>query len=209
MNNLYVKIVVLFLLLTVNSQSQNVVTIIPDKPTLGDTIIFVYNANAKGAKLKNKKLITLMLAPIVRPSVLSDFANGRNYDMKYGDSVWTKKLVFTDSTRTCFLYFFYSSTNIGDSSETDKRNEFRLLLYDQHGVPLPNALLSRAIFGINVANIDSAHQADLLEELKFHPTNFRAQNVLWNEQLTKSDNRSQTSAVVRRSVDSVLEQYPE
>lgn len=209
MNNLYFKILVVSLLLTVNIHSQNVVTIIPDKPTLGDTITFIYHPNAKGAKLKNKKLITLALQPIPRPSVLSDFSTGRYYDMKYENGVWTKKLVFTDSTRTYFEYFFFSSTNIGDSSETDKRNEFQLLLYDQDGIPLPNALLSRAIFGFNVANIDSAHQAEVLEELKLHPTNFRAQNFLWLEQLTKSDNRIQTSAVIRRSVDSVLEYYPE
>lgn len=210
MNTTLLRIVFLSLFMTVGSRGQGVVTIIPDKPTLGDTISFIYNAAATGAKLRNKKLVSLNLQPMARPSVGSAFAYSRAYDMQFENGVWIKKLVLTDSTKPFFRYFFYSSMG-SDSSEKDRRDEFQMLLHDRAGMPLPCAHLCRyyALADLKTPDVDSLRHNELLEELKFHPTNFRAHDVLWSEQLTKSANRSQMSATIRRTVDSVFERYPE
>jgi len=209
MNKTLLKIVILSLLLTVSSRSQNVVTIIPDKPTLGDTIKFIYNPAATGAKLGNKKLISLTLQPFARPSVHPAITFARGYDMQFENNVWIKKIVLTDSIKPFFKYSFSSS--IGDSSETDERDEFQMLLHDRYGVPLPNAHLCSYFASAERKgpDVDSLRHNQILEELEFHPTNFRAYDILWSEQLTKSANRSQTRATIRRTVDSVFEKYPE
>jgi len=202
-------LLLLFCLSMTASRSQSVVTILPDRPTLGDTITIIYNPNANGAKLKNKMLISLILVPYARPSVWAAVTFLRTYDMQLENNVWKKTLVWTDLTKPFFKYSFSSSR--GDSSEADERDEFQLLLYDKTGRPLPNAHLCRyyALMDLKSPDADSVRHNELLEEVRIHPTNFRAYYVLWSNQLVKSTDRSETSTAIRRTVDSVFHKYPD
>jgi thiol-disulfide isomerase/thioredoxin len=196
-------------LLTVSVHSQDAVTINPEKPIVGDTVTIVYNPNAPTAKLRSKQLVSLTLLPYARPSVRTAVTFARMYDMQFENNIWLTKLVLTDSTTPFFKYFFSSS--IGDSSETDSRDEFQILLHDRNGVPLPNALLCKyfALAAFNHPDIDSLREIELAEEISVHPTNYRAYYVRWSNQLKMSSDRVSTSTLIRQTADSILRIHPD
>ncbi len=199
----------IYLSLAISSRSQSVVTILPDRPKLGDTITFVYNPNAVGAKLRNKRLVSLILLPFARPSIHPAVTFAKSYDMELENGLWVKKLVWLDSTKPFFRFSFLSS--IAESSEVHESDEFQFLLFDKYGMHLPNAHLCRyyALMNLQGRAADSMRYNELLEEVRSHPTNFRAHQVLWSNELKLSEYRPETRIAVRRTVDSVLQNYSE
>ena len=198
-------VVSLSVLLLAGCRSQRLVTVFPEKPILGDTITFTYNPDAPGAKLQGKKQVSLCLIVTPRPSVRnSACSRGREYEMQWENNVWTKKVLLTDSSDPFFLYWF--STEIGDSTEYDRRDEFQMLLYDKRGIPLPSAHICA---GFQKSAMKDWKHNEMLEEIKFHPINFRAYYVLWHDKLRQSDDWTRECINIRRTVDSVSKRYPE
>jgi hypothetical protein len=197
-----VSLAVLFL---VGCRNQRLAALFPEKPILGDTITFTYNPNAPGAKLHGKKQVSLDLVVTPRPSVRnSACSSGREYEMQWENNVWTKKVLLTDSASPFLLYWF--STDIGDSTVFDRRSEFQSLIYDNRGISLPSAHI---LAGFQKSAVKDWRHTEMLEEIKIHPTNYRAYYVLWYDQLRQSGDWTRECINIRRIVDSVSERYHE
>lgn len=163
---------------------EQIVTIKPEKPTVGAELTIRYNPTVKGAPLFGKEAVEVQVL-VFREKEMPLLLEAA---MKKTGKVWEAKLKLDDAKSLCGLVRF-SSDNVADTNQ-DQYWDF--LIHDKSGKPVQGAHLARAQTYINPSapdfrrekNLARAKEAVAQEEAlyaKQRETKFR----LWEIQLTE------------------------
>jgi len=160
------------------SQEQ-VTTISPQKPKVGDEIIITYNTASKAANLRNVKEITAEVL-VMRDGEMPSL---QEIPMKKSDKLWKGSFKLSDPKARVMLLRFSS----GEMKDDNGENSWDVLVYGSNGQPLKGAHLQQAsllqrgaIIDFKVAKDLEGAKAELAKELELYPDNWAAATTSWS-----------------------------
>ncbi|MEP0823805.1 MAG: TlpA family protein disulfide reductase [Ignavibacterium sp.] len=176
----FLKILVLCSTLSHGLNAQDrVVTISPEHPRIGDTVTLTYNAAAKAAQHRD---VTELTAEVLLARE-SEMALLLEVPMQKSGTLWKGSFKLTDDRTRVVLLRFVSGDVVDDNGEQC----WDVLVFSTDGHPVRGAHLQRALihrsrsyFGFNRQKNDDAAWADLAEEQRLYPDNWRATTLGWS-----------------------------
>ncbi|HTY35896.1 MAG TPA: redoxin domain-containing protein [Bacteroidota bacterium] len=191
----------LFCLLPVAAQEQ-VATISPAKPKIGDELVLTYNAGAKNAILRDAKEISaevLMMKPSGEMPQLVEM------QMKHEGSVWKSAFKLTEQKARVLLVRFTS----GDLKDDNSEHSWVTMVYGADGNALENAHGTMASLYRSGSFIDfkTTKDAELMKkeyalEKELYPKNYAAYFAPWSMMLRESPN-DETKAKIKTELDAL------
>jgi thiol-disulfide isomerase/thioredoxin len=159
------------------SQQKPAVAIDPEKPTIGKKISLTYDSSSPRAVLKDPKtmLAEIMILgdgdPVVVESTLEN-----------SGKLWKGTFTVADKGAQILLCQFRSGELVDNNGE----DTWSALIYGDDGRPVKGAYIARATIrqyanlqGFKTQKNPEAASADLDEELKIYPDNWRAEIARW------------------------------
>lgn len=178
--NTFLKVFLLgsALSLPLSAQDQ-VTTISPEHPRIGDTVTFTYNGAAKAALHRNVAELTAEVL-LVRESEMPLLVE---VPMQKSGTLWKGSFKLTDEKTRVVLLQFVSGDAVDDNGE----HCWDLLVYSNKDLPIRDAHVMRAMihrsssyFGFKRRKNEDAAWADLAEEQRLYPDNWRATTLGWS-----------------------------
>jgi len=184
------------------SQEQ-VATISPQKPKVGDEIVITYNLASKAANLRNVKEITAEVL-VMRDGEMPSLQEVR---MKKSDKLWKGSFKLSDQKARVMLLRFSSGEMMDDNGE----NSWDVLVYGSNGQPLKGAHLQRAsllqrgaIIDFKVAKDMEGAKAELAKERELYPDNWAATTTSWSL-LMREKPGDETKAAIKGELEKLYE----
>lgn len=189
----------------VNAQEQ-VATISPSNPKIGDEIAISYNSKTKAATLRDVKELTaeLLVYRDPDPPLLIEVP------MKQSRAVWRGSFKLEEPKSQLLLLRFVS----GEQKDDNGENVWDFLVYGKAGKPVKGAYVQRGLmlqyggfrpFFKREKNIEKAKDS-FTNEKEQYPENWRAYTALWDIWL-KEKNDDETKAKVKAELDRLYELY--
>jgi len=188
---------------SVRAQENQVATISPGTPKIGDEITVTYNPKAKGATLRDAKEISLE-ALAMRETDLPVLIET---PMRKEAKVWRASFKLTDEKSRLILLRFVSDDQKDDNGE----NVWNILVYGTDGKPLKGAHLQRASFLRQGSFLEFRHQKDIAaaktevaKERELYPDNWHATTLLWDIMLRENPS-DETKARIKEELAKLYE----
>jgi thiol-disulfide isomerase/thioredoxin len=186
------------------SQEQ-VATISPQKPKVGDEIIITYNTASKAANLRNVKEITAEVL-VMRDGEMPSL---QEIPMKQSDKLWKGSFKLSDQKARVMLLRFSS----GEMKDDNGENSWDVLVYGSNSQPLKGAHLQRAsllqrgaIIDFKVAKDMEGAKAELAKERELYPDNWAATTTSWSL-LMREKPGDETKAAIKGELEKLYEAH--
>jgi len=184
------------------SQEQ-VATISPQKPKVGDEIVITYNLASKAANLRNVKEITAEVL-VMRDGEMPSL---QEIPMKKSDKLWKGSFKLSDQKARVMLLRFSS----GEMKDDNGENSWDVLVYGSNSQPLKGAHLQRAsllqrgaIIDFKVAKDMEGAKAELAKERELYPDNWAATTTSWSL-LMREKPGDETKAAIKGELEKLYE----
>ena len=191
------------LIMSLALSQEQVATISPQKPKIGDEVVVTYNSSAKAANLRDVKEITaevLMMRDADTPVL-------HEVPMKKADKLWKCSFRLSDEKARLMLLRFAS----GELKDDNGENAWNVLTYGPNGKPLKGAYLQRASILQRGAIIDfkltkdmEGAKADIERERELYPDNSAATTTLWSI-LIREKPGDETKAKIKGELEKLYE----
>lgn len=182
---------------------EQVATIRPENPKIGDEMRITYDQGAKAANLRNAQDITaevLLVRDDDAPVLLE-------LPMKKAGKLRECSFKLSDDKARWLIFRFVSGELVDDNGE----NAWNLLVCGSNGRPLKGAYLQRAIgrqygsiMDFKIGKNSEEAKADFLRERELYPGNWRAASVLWSV-LMREKPGEETKAEIGRDLEELYE----
>ncbi|MBM2846734.1 MAG: hypothetical protein HW407_2046, partial [Bacteroidetes bacterium] len=157
---------------------EQVGTISPAKPKIGDEVIITYNATAKAAVLGSAKEISAEVLVSKNAGVPELF----ELPMKKDGKSWKAGFKLTDDKARILLLRFVS----GDKKDDNGENAWLIMVYGSNGIPLEGANLARgtilrsgSVVDYKVTKDAEGAGAAIANERELYPANYAALFLQW------------------------------
>ncbi|MGC8897707.1 MAG: redoxin domain-containing protein [Bacteroidota bacterium] len=189
--------------LCVRAQENQVATVSPARPKIGDEIAVTYNPKARAATLREAKEISLE-ALVMREMDLPTLIET---PMRKEGKIWRASFKLTDVKARLILLRFVSDDRKDDNGE----NVWDILVHGTDGKPLKGAHLQRASFLRQGSFLEFKHQKDIAaaktevaKERELYPDNWQATTLLWNIMLRENPS-DETKAKIKEELAKLYE----
>jgi thiol-disulfide isomerase/thioredoxin len=191
--------------LSLAASQEQVASISPAKPKVGDEIAITYDAGAKAATLREAKGITaevLLIRDADMPLLLELL-------MKSTGNLWKCSFKLNEKKAQLFLLKFVS----GETTDDNGGNVWNFLVYGSNGEPVEGAHPQRASILQRGGFLDfkcqkdlAAAKKELTEEKQVYPGNWRATVGEWSI-MTREKPGDETTALVKEQLDKLYEDH--
>jgi tetratricopeptide (TPR) repeat protein len=163
---------------------EPLVTIKPEKPTVGTEITIRYNPAVKGAPLFGKKAVDVQVL-VFREKEMPLMLEA---EMKKAGKVWEAKLKLDDAKSLCGLIRFSSD----EMADTNQDQYWDFLVHDKSGKPVQGAHLARSQTYLSPSAPDFRREKNLararedaMQEEALYPNQLPVKFRLWEIQLAE------------------------
>jgi len=181
---------------------DQIATMSPAKPKIGDQIAIAYNTSAKSAVLRDAKGIT---AELLLAKSSGDMPQLLELPMKKDGGLWKASFKLADEKTRMLLLRFTS----GDEKDDNGEKSWETMVYGANGNALEGAHLMRASMVRSGSYIDfkltkdaEAVQKELAMEKELYPLNVAAVFMQWSLMLRESPG-DETKAKIRSELDAL------
>jgi thiol-disulfide isomerase/thioredoxin/tetratricopeptide (TPR) repeat protein len=196
-------LVLMALVLSLAAGQEQVASIGPAKPKIGDEIAITYNAAAKSAALRDAKGITAQVLQIRD----ADLPLLLELPMKRSGTVWKCSFKLKEKKAQLLLLQFASGENMDSNGE----NVWDFIVYGSNGEPVKGAHLQRAsvvqrggFLNFKCQKDLAAAKRELAEEKQLYPDNWTATVGEWSI-MTREKPGDETMALVKQQLDKLYE----
>lgn len=185
---------------------EQVATISPSKPKIGDEIVITYNPSLKAATLSGA---TNVIAEVLLAKRSPEMPQLLELKMKGKGGVWKSSFKLSDDKTRMLLVRFTS----GDRKDDNEEKSREALVFAANGKPLESAHFMRASIlragryfptDFTIAKDVVAAGAELSQELDIYPENHEARFLQWAMMLREKPG-DETKAQIRTELEQVYE----
>ena len=181
---------------------DQVATMNPAKPKVGDEIAITYNAVLKAAVLRDAKEIS---AEVLLVKASGEMPQLIELPMKKEGSAWKTTFKLTDEKARMLLLRFTS----GDQKDDNGEKSWETMVYGSNGNPLEGAYLMRASMMRSGSYIDfkvtkdaDAFKKELAMERELYPENYGALSLQWSMMMREAPG-DETKAKIKSELDAL------
>jgi thiol-disulfide isomerase/thioredoxin len=182
---------------------DQVATLSPSQPKIGDQIALTYNSLPKTASLRDVKNIT---AEVLLAKTSGELPQLLELPMKNEGNVWKASFKLSDEKARFLLIRFTS----GDLKDDNGEKSWDCMVYGTNGKPLEGAHMLRysvirsgAYIDFKVAKDADIAKKELAMERELYPDNTAALSVQWSGMMRETPG-DETKAKIKSEVDALL-----
>lgn len=174
--------------------AQEIMTIAPKSPKIGEHISITYNPSAPNAVHKTAAdlyAVILFLRPDGMPAV-------REQKMERSENQW-KTTVAIDDPKTVMLLVRFDADNAIDDNQS---HGWKVLVSGKNGKPVYGAHAMNAVIHLQrynfnfMKNVDSLKASEALRsELSLYPDNWKARKMVWLMELSKKPDEKEMQRI--------------
>ncbi|MGA3244908.1 MAG: redoxin domain-containing protein [Bacteroidota bacterium] len=186
---------------------EQLATISPAKPKIGDEILITYNAMVKSATLRNAKDIT---AEVLLSKSSPEMPQLIELPMKSESGVWKASFKLSDDKARMLLVRFTS----GEQKDDNGEKSWETMVYGANGNALEGAHLMRASMLRSGSYIDfkltkdaDAAKKEIAMERELYPENYGALSLQWSLMMREAPG-DETKAKIKNELDALYAKKP-
>ncbi|HEX9655355.1 MAG TPA: redoxin domain-containing protein [Bacteroidota bacterium] len=176
---------------TKSAPVEDIFSIAPEKPQVGQKITVTYNSSSELAILRSASEITANVLIVPARTLIE-------VPMKRASGGWTGTFTLTDTNATLLAFKFVSRGKTDNNGD----NVWEVMVYNQQGEPVRNALASRAsmLYYAGMRGFDhlkdiAGAMDEIAKEMSLYPDNWEAELQLLGFQLRKKPSGEQLAAI--------------
>ncbi len=181
---------------TKSAPVEDIFSITPEKPRVGQKVTITYNSSNELATLRSASEITANV--LISPS-----RTLVEVPMKRASETWTGTFTLSDTSAVLLAFKFVS----GEKTDNNGDNVWDAMVYDQQGKPVRNAFAARAsmLYYAGMRGFDHVKDIagamdEIAKELSLYPDNWEAELQQISFQLRKKPSGEQL-AMIGKSLD--------